>query len=71
MKIKNSITYRILLIVIASTITIAAALVAVMTGFMHSMTNDILLSITRPIAKTASNSISNNLHLMADRFLFI
>ncbi|MDR0651871.1 MAG: response regulator, partial [Synergistaceae bacterium] len=69
--IKNSITYRILLIVIASTITIAAGLVAVMTVFMYSMTNNILLSITRPIAKTASDSTSNNLHVMADRFLFI
>jgi signal transduction histidine kinase/DNA-binding response OmpR family regulator/HAMP domain-containing protein len=70
-KVKNSITYRILLIVIVSTVTIAAGLVAVMTGFMYSLTNDILLSITRPIAKTASESIGNSLHVMADRFLFI
>jgi signal transduction histidine kinase/DNA-binding response OmpR family regulator/HAMP domain-containing protein len=70
-KIKNSVTYGILLIVIASAVTISAGLVAVMTGFMYSLTNDILLSITRPIAKTAAESIGNSLHVMADRFLFI
>jgi signal transduction histidine kinase/DNA-binding response OmpR family regulator len=70
-KIKNSVTYRILLIVYLAAVTIAAGLVAVMTGFMYSLTNDILLSITRPIAKTASESISNSLHVMADQLMFI
>ncbi|MDR3164009.1 MAG: response regulator, partial [Synergistaceae bacterium] len=70
-KIKNSVTHKILLIVIMSTIAIAAGLVSVMTKFMNSLTNDILISITRPIAKTASESISNSLHMMADRFLLM
>jgi CheY-like chemotaxis protein/HAMP domain-containing protein len=40
-----------------------------MTYFMNSLTNTILLDILQPIAKTAAKRIEGNLHIMADRFM--
>ncbi|MDR1917167.1 MAG: HAMP domain-containing protein, partial [Synergistaceae bacterium] len=71
MKINNSITARILFMTLLAVITLAVGLVTVMTYFMNSLTNTILLGIMQPIAKTAAQSVEGNLHMMADRFLMI
>ncbi|MDR2779639.1 MAG: response regulator, partial [Synergistaceae bacterium] len=69
MRIKESVTLRILTITLVLTFTLAAGLMAVMTYFMNSLTNTILLNILQPIAKTAAESVEGNLHIMADRFM--
>ncbi|MDR1884718.1 MAG: response regulator [Synergistaceae bacterium] len=69
--INKSITTRILFITLLAVVTLAAGLVTVMMYSMSSLTNTILLNILQPIAKTASQSVEGNLHMMADRFLMI
>jgi signal transduction histidine kinase/DNA-binding response OmpR family regulator/HAMP domain-containing protein len=69
MKFKESVTLRILIITLALAFTLASGLVAVMTYFMNSLTNTVLLDILQPIAKTAAKSVEGNLHIMADRFM--
>ncbi|MDR1137674.1 MAG: response regulator [Synergistaceae bacterium] len=69
MKIKKGVTLRILIITLASAFTLAVGLVAVMTYFMNSLTNTILLNILQPIAKTSAKSVEGNLHVMADRLM--
>ncbi|MDR3279419.1 MAG: response regulator [Synergistaceae bacterium] len=71
MKTNKSITLRILSITLLSVVILAAVLVAVMTYFMNSLTNTILLSILQPIAKTAAQSVEGNMHMMGDRFFLI
>ncbi len=44
----------------------AAGLVIVMTSFMRSMTDTILLDIMQPMAKTAAQNVEANLHVLAD-----
>ncbi|MDR1508383.1 MAG: response regulator [Synergistaceae bacterium] len=69
MIIKKSVTLRILIITLASAFTLAAVLVAVMTYFMNSLTNAILLDILQPVAKNAAEGVEGNIHIMADRFM--
>jgi len=69
MIIKSSISLRILLTTLAAGVILAAGLVALMTGFMNSLTDTILINILQPTAKMSARSIEGNLHMMADRFL--
>jgi CheY-like chemotaxis protein/HAMP domain-containing protein len=69
MKIWRSISLRILCITLAATVTLAAGLVLLMTGFMSSLTNEIMLNILQPMAKMSAKGVEANLHMMADRFL--
>lgn len=52
-------------------LTIAIVLMLVMMFFMYSLTSSILLETLQPMAKSASQSIESNLHMMADRIFMI
>ena len=69
MKIKRSISLRILFVTLVAGVILATSLVAVMTGFMNSLTDTIFLNIMQTMAKMSARSIEGNLRMMADRFL--
>jgi signal transduction histidine kinase/DNA-binding response OmpR family regulator len=69
MKITRSISLRIILMTLAAAVTLAAGLVALMTGFMSSLTDTILLQILQSTARMSAKSVEGSLHMMADRFL--
>ncbi|MDR3076168.1 MAG: HAMP domain-containing protein, partial [Synergistaceae bacterium] len=69
MKITKSISLRILSITLAAAFTLAVGLVVLMTGFMSSLTDTILLNVLQPMAKMSAKSVEGNIHMMADRFL--
>jgi signal transduction histidine kinase/CheY-like chemotaxis protein/HAMP domain-containing protein len=71
LRISRSITFKVLSITLISVITLAAGLMWLMTFFMNSLANTILLNIMQPAAKTAAKSVEANMHMMADRFLMI
>lgn len=52
-------------------LTIAIVLMAVMSFSMRSLTSTILLETLQPMAKSASQSVEGNLHMMADRIFMI
>jgi methyl-accepting chemotaxis protein len=52
-------------------IPLAVALVVVMVLFMKSLTGTILSDTMEPLAKSASQSVEINLHMMADRIFLI
>lgn len=68
---KSSITTRILIMSLLVLIITVGSVLCVMTYFMNSLTNSIMLDILQPMAKTAAQSIEGNLHMMADRFFMI
>lgn len=67
----NTIAKKILLSTLLMVVAMAIGLVYVMTYFMNSLTDTILLNILQPMAKTASHSVEANLHVLADRFFLI
>ena len=71
MRINKSIILRILFVTLTAVAIMAAGLVALMTGFMSSLTDSIFLNILQPMAKMSAKSIEGNLHMMADRFLIM
>jgi len=71
MKKGKSITSKIIFTTISAVIILAVGLVLVMTYFMNSLTDTILLNTLKPMAKTAAQSVESNLHLMADRFFLV
>ena len=68
---KKSITSRILRITLFSLMTMAVALVLVMSIFMNSLTDATLLGLLQPMAKNVSQNVEGNLHVLADRFFLI
>ncbi len=71
MKIKAGIQSKILLSTAATALAIAIVLMTLMTYFMHSLTSTLLLETLQPMAKSASQSVEINLHMMADRIFMI
>ena len=71
MKVKRSISLRILFITLAVVVVMAAGLVVLMTGYMSSLINTVFLDILQPMAKMSAKSIEGNLHTMADQFLIM
>jgi signal transduction histidine kinase/DNA-binding response OmpR family regulator/HAMP domain-containing protein len=69
LKIKKSVTLKILSITLFSVIVLASGLMWITTYFMNDLTDTILLNILQPIAKTAAQTVEVNIHMMADRFL--
>ncbi|MDR2588292.1 MAG: response regulator [Spirochaetales bacterium] len=67
MKIGNSIGKRILVTATGVVILLSLILVSVMTYFMNSLTDSILMDTLQPMAKTAASSVQGNLHLLADK----
>lgn len=68
---RRSITQKIIFSVWTGVIVLAICLVSVMTYFMISLTDGILIKIMQPMAKTAAQSVEGNLHTLADRFFVI
>ncbi|GHV67276.1 hypothetical protein AGMMS49928_03960 [Spirochaetia bacterium] len=62
---------KILVTTILAVIVFALVLVTVMTRFMNTLTDKILLHTLQPMAKTAALSVEGNLHLLADRLFLI
>ncbi|NLT64934.1 MAG: HAMP domain-containing protein [Clostridiales bacterium] len=71
MKNKAGIRNKILINTTVNALTIAIGLMAVMIFFMRSLTSTILLETLQPMAKSASQSVESNLHMMADRIFLI
>ncbi len=69
--VKAGIGKKIVINSIATLLILSLALVGVMSYFMTSLTNSILLDTLQPMAKSASQSIENTLHLMGDRIFMI
>jgi signal transduction histidine kinase len=70
--LKNwSLRTRILFTTTSVVLTLALVLVVVMTYFMNSLTDRILLRTLRPLAKIAAQSLEGNLHMLADRLLLL
>jgi signal transduction histidine kinase/CheY-like chemotaxis protein len=66
-----SISKQILSITLLSSFVLAVGLIFVMTYFMNSLTDEILLRTLQPMAKTAAQSIEGNLHTMTERFFML
>jgi methyl-accepting chemotaxis protein len=58
---------KILASVFTVVVVLTVILIIVMIFFMNNLTNNILNETLQPMAKTASQSVEANLHLMADR----
>ncbi len=71
MRIKAGIQRKILVNTAVIALTIAAILMSVMMFFMWSLTGTILKETLQPMAKSASQSVEINLHMMADRIFMI
>ncbi len=71
MVIKSGIRNKILRNTAVIVLIMAIGLMAVMVYFMRSLTGKILLETLQPIAKSASQSVEGNLHMMADRVVMI
>lgn len=71
MKNRRGITVRILLITMVIVVIVSASIVSVMTIFMNSLTDTVMLEILQPMAKTAAQSIEGNLHVMAENLFMI
>lgn len=56
---------------ISTLVVVSFLLVCVISYFMAHLTNGLMLDNLRPMAKTASQSIENNLHMMVDRLFMI
>lgn len=70
-KIWKSIATRILLSAVLLVVILNAGLVVVMSLFMNTLMNDIMLKVLRPMAKTAAQSVEANLHTLANHFFLI
>ena len=67
MKLK-SVTAKILSAALLIIIFLAAGLMFIMTYFMNSLTDTIMLSMLQPTAKMAAQSVEANLHTLTERF---
>ncbi len=71
MKIKAGIRTKILSNTAVIVLAIAIILMLVMVFFMWSLTGSMLSETLQPIAKSASQSVEGNLHMMVDRVVMI
>jgi signal transduction histidine kinase/DNA-binding response OmpR family regulator/HAMP domain-containing protein len=71
MKGDKSITRRIVFIAVLVVMIVTIGLMLVMTYFMNSLTDTILLHILQTMAKTAAQSVEGRLHILADRLFLI
>ncbi|NLK37605.1 MAG: HAMP domain-containing protein [Epulopiscium sp.] len=71
MEAKSGIQNKILKNTAVIALMIAVVLMLVMIFFMRSLTSSILLETLQPMAKSASQSVEGNLHMMADRIFMI
>ena len=71
MKIGTSIAASILRSAVLVFVVFSVCLVVVMSLFMNTLMDDIMLHVLRPMAKTAAQSVEANLHTLANNFLLI
>jgi len=71
MKKRKGITVKILFTSLIVVVVIVASILTVMTYCMSSLTDTIMLDILEPIAKTASQSVEGNLHVLVERFFML
>jgi signal transduction histidine kinase len=71
LKKTSGLKMKILITTIPAVITLALVLVLVMTRFMNSLTDTMLLKTLQPLSKIAAISVQGNLHMLADRLFFI
>lgn len=67
----KGITTKILLVSLLVLVIIVASVLSVMTYFMDSLTDSIILNSLQPMAKTSAQSIEERLHMLADRFFIL
>ncbi|MDR2302344.1 MAG: HAMP domain-containing protein, partial [Deltaproteobacteria bacterium] len=67
----KSVATRLLLTTLLVVVILTLGLVGIMSYFMSSMAENILLDVMRPMARTAALSLEANLHTMVDRFYVI
>lgn len=71
LKSRKGIQRKILVNTTLVALLLAAVLVSVMTYFMQSLTDTILLDTLQPMAKTAAQSVEGNLHMLGDRLFLL
>ncbi len=71
MKIKAGIRTKILKNTAVIVLAIATVLMLVMVFFMWSLTGSVLSNTLQPLAKSASQSVEGNLHMLVDRVVMI
>jgi len=68
---RRGITVKILFTALLSIVIVAVSIMSVMTYFMSVLTNRVMLEVLQPLAKTAAQTIEENMHMLADRFFII
>ena len=71
MRAKKSVTTKFLMIAILAVGILAAGLVLVMTHFMNSLTDTILINMLRPMAEMGAQSAEIRLRAQTERFILI
>ncbi|MDR3038585.1 MAG: response regulator [Candidatus Adiutrix sp.] len=71
MKTKQSLATRIIAAALLTVVVLNAGLIGVMTYFMNSLTDIIMLNVLPIMAKTAAQGVEGNLHALVDRLLLI
>ena len=71
MKVKRSISGKILTTTILIMILLSAVLASLMVRSMTSLTDTILSNVLPSMIKTASQSVEGNIHVLADRIFMI
>ncbi|MDR2460218.1 MAG: response regulator [Deltaproteobacteria bacterium] len=67
----KSIATKILIVTLVVVMVLTAGLVCMMTFFMNSLTETILLNVLQPMAKSASQNLESKLHTLVDRLYLI
>jgi signal transduction histidine kinase/DNA-binding response OmpR family regulator len=68
---KKTIAARISFLTVLTVLVLNVGLAGVMTFFMNSLTDRLLLQVFQTVAKTAAQDVEGNLHTLADRFFMI
>ncbi|MDR1041916.1 MAG: response regulator [Deltaproteobacteria bacterium] len=68
---QKSISARILVVTLFVVMILTAGIVFIMTYFMNSLTETILLNVLQPMAKSASQNLESKLHTLVDRLYLI
>ncbi|MDR1165112.1 MAG: response regulator [Deltaproteobacteria bacterium] len=70
-KAPKSVATKILFVTSLVVVVLTAGLVFIMTFFMNSLTETILLNVLQPMSKSASQNLESKLHTLVDRFYLI
>ncbi|MDR1035796.1 MAG: response regulator [Deltaproteobacteria bacterium] len=70
-KPQKSISTKILVVTLFVVMILTAGIVFIMTFFMNSLTETILLNVLQPMAKSASQNLESKLHTLVDRLYLI